>query len=529
MPPLKELHYFDLPGTRVKKAERIYRGASRNLARYNAKRATILRRPLERRDLVFLRDFIALPKRIDVERYAHLFDRKRGAIAGDVTPGYSGLEPRVIAMIAARFPALKVVYIARNPVDRFWSAFNMRLRRGDIPARTDVAAARAFARRAGVKRRSSPSTAVSRWRNALSKGQFGLFFFDDLLEDPLELRHRILSFLGGSPELGGSVDVAFNRKEAQTKVDMSDEMRAAVGVIFATELKACADQLGGPARGWAAAYGLDEVVGAFLGCEGVEEKADTSPEAVDGALCCLAQEGLELGEGVLDGVEVGTVGRQQEKLCPGRFDGLAHRGGLVGSEVVHDDDVFGQERGDEDLFDIGEEGRPIHRPVKDHRRRHAGEPQAGDEGRGLPVTVRDGGPAAVDLRRPPAQAGHVGGCTVRRRRQPLWIEIELPVEPGLATSHDVGTILLGGMRRLLNVMPRRSKKRQIVPRPTPSALQPQLDSELGQRHVGSCRDQAQNERGFRLDPPGPAITAQLLRRARAAAASTATSGSRSMH
>jgi len=256
MPPLKELHYFDLPGTRVKKAERIYRGASRSLAKYNARRKTILRRPLEKRDLVFLREFIALPKRIDIERYAHLFDWKGDAIAGDVTPGYSGLEPKVIAMIATRFPALKVVYIARNPVDRFWSAFNMRLRRGDIPARTDVAAAKAFARLAGVKRRSSPSTAVSRWRNALPKDQFGLFFFDDLLEDPLELRHRILSFLGVSPELAGPVDVGFNRKEAQTKVDMSDEMRTAVAAIFAKELRACADQLGGPAKGWAAAYGL---------------------------------------------------------------------------------------------------------------------------------------------------------------------------------------------------------------------------------------------------------------------------------
>ncbi len=256
MPPLKELHYFDLPGTRVKKAERIERSAVRNLAKFNAKRARILRRPLEERDILFLREFIALPKRIDIERYAHLFDRKGDAIAGDVTPGYSGLEPKVMAMIAARFPALKVIYIARNPVDRFWSAYNMRLRRGDIPARTDVAGAKAFAKLAGVKRRSSPSTAVSRWRNALPKDQFGLFFFDDLLEDPLELRHRILSFLGVSPELGGPVGVGFNRKEALTKVDMSDEMRAAVAAIFAKELRACADQLGGPARGWAAAYGL---------------------------------------------------------------------------------------------------------------------------------------------------------------------------------------------------------------------------------------------------------------------------------
>ena len=86
------------------------------------------------------------------------------------------------------------------------------------------------------------------------------------------------------------------------------------------------------------------------------------------------------------------------------------------------------------------------------------------------MTMRDGSPAAFAPRRPSAQAGHLGrrpGLVDEDRA--LRIEVELPLEPGLAPLHDVGPILLGGMRRLfLNVMPRRSKKRQTVPRATPS-------------------------------------------------------------
>lgn len=252
MPAVKELHYFDLPGSRKKKAERIRRLATADLADYNAARKKARRRPLDDRDLAFLDAFIDLPKRIDIEAYARLFDGKGEAIAGDITPGYSGLTAETTAAIAARFPALKVIYIARNPVDRFWSAFNMRVRKGDIPATMDIAAAKAFAERGGVKRRSSPSQAVRTWREAMPEGQFALFFFDDLVATPSKLRRRILRFLDASPELSGPVAGKFNRKERRQKVTMSDDMRAAISAMFADELKACAEQLGGPAETWAA-------------------------------------------------------------------------------------------------------------------------------------------------------------------------------------------------------------------------------------------------------------------------------------
>ena len=58
-------------------------------------------------------------------------------------------------------------------------------------------------------------------------------------------------------------------------------------------------------------------------------------------------------------------------------------------------------------------------------------------------------------------AGHVGGSPrLVDEDQALGIEIELTIEPALALSQDIGTVLLDSMASLfLRVMPRRAKKR----------------------------------------------------------------------
>ncbi|MGF7159887.1 hypothetical protein FHS85_001506 [Rhodoligotrophos appendicifer] len=56
---------------------------------------------------------------------------------------------------------------------------------------------------------------------------------------------------------------------------------------------------------------------------------------------------------------------------------------------------------------MGEERRTIHWAVEQHRRRHAGQSQAGGEGCCLPVAVGNGGPASLAAWRPAAQAGHL--------------------------------------------------------------------------------------------------------------------------
>ena len=80
--------------------------------------------------------------------------------------------------------------------------------------------------------------------------------------------------------------------------------------------------------------GLDirqqEVVSAFVWPEVVEKLADAAPKGFDCALGRLAEQGLELGEGHLDRIEVRRVRRQQEDLCAGGADGGSDLGGVPG-------------------------------------------------------------------------------------------------------------------------------------------------------------------------------------------------------
>jgi len=79
----------------------------------------------------------------------------------------------------------------------------------------------------------------------------------------------------------------------------------------------------------------------------------------------LSQESLQLGEDLLDGVQVWAVGRQEDQVRAGFSDGLADGLSPVAAEVVHDHHIAGMERGDEHLLDVGPEPRAIDRAVED--------------------------------------------------------------------------------------------------------------------------------------------------------------------
>jgi hypothetical protein len=122
----------------------------------------------------------------------------------------------------------------------------------------------------------------------------------------------------------------------------------------------------------------------------LEELADGVPQSADGTSGGLAQQGFELGEDLLDGIEIGAIGRQVEKMRADGLDRGAHGGALVGAEIVHDDDVAGGQRWHQELLDLGCEGLAVDRAV-DHTRGSDGVvAQGGEEGAGRPVSVRDG-------------------------------------------------------------------------------------------------------------------------------------------
>src|SRR5271156_3916445 len=90
---------------------------------------------------------------------------------------------------------------------------------------------------------------------------------------------------------------------------------------------------------WVGITGGTEVVGAFVLGEAIEQLADAVPQAVSSSFWGLAEQRLELGEGHLDRVHIGRVGRQQKELRALLLDGGAHGGDLVGRQIVQRDDV----------------------------------------------------------------------------------------------------------------------------------------------------------------------------------------------
>jgi Sulfotransferase family len=240
MPPLKELHYFDQLG-------RVQRSSSP--------------RRRDERDLRFLENMTSLSAKpyIDLEDYARLFGPKGSLLSGDISPNYSTLSDEVIRRIVRYFPNLKVIFLARDPVERVWSHLSMEVRYQQIETFdvTDIDEVNRRLLRRGMLLRSYPSAIVARWKRHVHPDRFCIYFFDDLQRRPAELRRSILDFLGADPDKQGSRGMADDNGWARMdKLVLTDRVRSHLAWFFKKELKTCAARLGGPARNWPARYGF---------------------------------------------------------------------------------------------------------------------------------------------------------------------------------------------------------------------------------------------------------------------------------
>src|SRR5436309_8787606 len=240
MPPIKELHYFD----------QLSRPPLANPPR-----------PRDERDLCFLQSLKNLSAKpyIDLENYARLFEPKGSLLSGDISPNYSTLSNGVIRRVVGYFPNLKVIFLARDPVERVWSHLSMEVRYRQIEPFdvTDIDEVNRNLVRRGLLLRSYPSAVVARWKRHVHPDRFRIYFFDDLQRNPTELRRSILRFLDADPDKPGSRAMAdYNGWDRMEKLPLTAQVRSHLARFFKKELKTCAARLGGPARDWPARYGF---------------------------------------------------------------------------------------------------------------------------------------------------------------------------------------------------------------------------------------------------------------------------------
>jgi hypothetical protein len=144
-----------------------------------------------------------------------------------------------------------------------------------------------------------------------------------------------------------------------------------------------------------------EVCGAFGGRVLGEDFAAGVADGFGASRPDLSEQGLELGEDLLDGVEVGGVFRQEQETGSDVPDRLPHRLSFVGAEIVEDDDVARLQRRREKLIDISAETLAVDGSVEQAGRVDAIVAKSGEERRGLPLALRDLVDEAFSLRRPP--------------------------------------------------------------------------------------------------------------------------------
>jgi hypothetical protein len=184
-------------------------------------------------------------------RYRRLFAPAAGRTTGDITPNYADLD---VADIQRFLPVLrdaKIFMIARDPVQRFWSALSMYWR-DRIYGEKDYGSLEfvqfVLERQS---RQSYLSQIVHRWREGIGEDRLKIFQFDDLVADPAKTYREIVDYIGVDYRKRISiVSPAYNRKAGAKKLSVALDAREWVRQAFQAELEACAELFGPRGEQW---------------------------------------------------------------------------------------------------------------------------------------------------------------------------------------------------------------------------------------------------------------------------------------
>ena len=250
MPPEKELHYFDekikergwVPSRLLGKRPADKRWRRQLGARF--KRASLDR---SREALAWdLRYFFGKP---GDKWYASLFEQGRGKVTGETTPDYAILDEETVAHVHELMPQTKIILMMRNPIERPWSAMDMRLRiRGqEVHEVKDRKFYRRFDNR-GSRSRTDYLGTLEKWGAYYPQDRVFVGFLEDVHYFPRELLQKLYSFLG--------VDPAFEPPLSEKKIHSASRdaipTRFAVHLarIYREEIERLHERFGGYASFW---------------------------------------------------------------------------------------------------------------------------------------------------------------------------------------------------------------------------------------------------------------------------------------
>ena len=193
LPPLKELHYFDL----LPQQDPFISYLFDNKQSKSRKRAIgglkyLLKGNQRRWCLRYLTG-----RRTDAW-YQSLF--RDDMISGEITPAYAKLSLEQVAHISKLMPNGRIIYLLRNPVDRIWSQANMRAHKQRMLTHKEPTAADLVelvkGQIKGFYTHTQYLANLARWEQYYQPDQIFVGFFEQITAEPDQLLLSIHRFLG---------------------------------------------------------------------------------------------------------------------------------------------------------------------------------------------------------------------------------------------------------------------------------------------------------------------------------------------
>ncbi len=259
LPPLKELHVFDVMDEAVRTPSPRYR---RHLRRRLKHYGLALLRPLAGRlgkgseikiDPAW--DLSYFVGRAGLEWYRSLFAKaaEAGRVTGEITPSYAVLSPETIARIRSLNEDLRIIYFMRDPIDRAWSAaarsLPERLKRplSHINERQVLD----FFASPHCSLQSDYLRTLEAWHAQFPKDNIYVGCLEDIREDPRRIAREILRFLGvddGLAHVEG--DIGEKRNAASPEGGVPPVFERALAEMYEPRLRRMREELGGRAVAW---------------------------------------------------------------------------------------------------------------------------------------------------------------------------------------------------------------------------------------------------------------------------------------
>jgi hypothetical protein len=194
LPPIKELHYFDV--LHDQEAGQEPGAMSSNLQEAALRRIKKTMQgdlpPQERLQRIALLSLIGT-RRLTDEWYGSIFAAApSGTSCGEITPSYALLPDAGVRHLAKLNPDVRIIFILRDPIDRAWSEFRMTMQRKNS---TKLDELKPFAKGAKFLARADYIASVERFTRHLSKEHLLIAYFDEVASSPSDLLRTVCTFL----------------------------------------------------------------------------------------------------------------------------------------------------------------------------------------------------------------------------------------------------------------------------------------------------------------------------------------------